>query len=1772
MPLHPIIALDHIIEEYKDHLLTEFRAKDPKLLEALEREVSRELFLAQEPFYQAHRPFRDGKAVRELPLDVKLAGVMEKRVHSDKAYSHQSAAIAELLRPNARPVVVTTGTGSGKTEAFLLPVIQNAIEDAARFNKPGLTAILVYPLNALGEDQLQRINAYLEESGFSGSVKVAQYNRGTSQRERESLRNNPPHILLTNYMMLEYLMVRPADRDAIFANHRCRFLVLDEVHTYRGSLGSNIALLVRRLRAHLGRATQDWLANPPEADRSRRFPVLIPVGTSATIKNVTGENIPPEEARQRRDAAVREFFGKLTGCETNSIQVFGEEVQDLTVPTDAGYADQPITDAVVDIADPESVRRTLCRLSGIPESESAAEAARRCRLLWDIHRWLIAAPLSMTQIAERVQAEVPARQASDSAAIRKEVEAALIAGAALPEDISGVLRLRAHRFIRGGWCFHRCLNPACGKLHPMGQQQCECGFKTAPLHLCRNCGADYLQLSGDPVNGTLQPANGMMTEKDSEWMVFEPGKFDEPVEDDESDDEDEDEKPGRGGKAAGAAAIKRGAKTGSLDPKTLSFSTNPKDYALKVELVPNRRVCHLCGGRAGSRNVITPVSLGTSAALKVLAEGTVEALEEAREGEEDGDGKNRLLIFSDSRQDAAHQARFIIFASRYDRMRRNVMLILGEQGTISLQRMVELLGELGAKEQDNPYAPKAGERLTEENRKRLRVYEEAPLLDDISVSAGYRATILNLGLVGVEYEGLAQHIESEGTTLAASFGISIDQLTYLCRCFLDIALYQGALSREMLRYHPKHAACPIHFASAEWERAMMWPKGLPADSAGLPLTHLDEHVIPEGIKLRNVWRNSSRGSGPSFEKLIRRLVACFGGLVDDLDNQAAEDLMKLLCKGKYLTPEKIYGAAKSCTLLQVNHECLHLVPLTEKTRRRCNICGLQKANAPLGMPCPKCRGKMVVWNDQELQRNRIVQRIRAARKIPLNAAEHTAQVPSQARTELEREFKAPLSESKRNVLACSPTLEMGIDVGGLDAVAMRNIPPRPDNYAQRGGRAGRRARVGLVLGYAGRTPHDQYFFDHPAEMIAGEIPAPALALTNRDVILRHIFAMAFGAAQPGLSGRMIDYVKADGAIELAKLQELIDAVAAQTDYAITMSHEAFGEDVLTAAGLPDERLRLELDKLKQRIRDVIERTSRQVIELRQAIDRYSRTVRDPGQAVRAGDLVARLLGIPSGQNRDGEQADDRSAGYPLRRFAETGLLPGYEFPVEPAALRLMGDRNEEEPITVARPFGIAQFQPNAQVFARTKRWRVFGLDMASPWNPRSDTAGLLFRKCPNCDLRYDAQRPACPRCQHAEPGKAYPAYAYGGFLARRDESPVLNEEDRIPGRNMVRLYPQHDGDIVGRWDLECGWMLVLYRNEGVLWLNEGRPPTPVEISDGVPLLHEKGKGFSLCGACGSLLVAPPKTDKDKGRKQARQGNDDPYGHRKDCIKRGQPPVPVAICADGKTEILRLTIPVPAALQPDEHKSWGLSLGYALRTGIRQYYMLDGAELEFELEGPWKKAVDGQTIQYVSLSFIDSSLGGAGYLAKAAAEFDQVALRAIDHLDHDGCQTACYRCLKTYANQRFHDQLHWPLAITTLQSLASEKPAVQKPELGDTHDPRPWLEAYAAGVGSPLELKFLRLFEQHGFKPAKQVPIAIPEGSTPITIADFGIPEKRIAIYIDGASVHLGHVARRDNYIRNRLRNATPSWKVFELRAVDLGRGGAVVETLRNETAGLPANP
>lgn len=1143
---------------------------------------------------------------------------------------------------------------------------------------------------------------------------------------------------------------------------------------------------------------------------------------------------------------------RLTGVDGERFLVLGEALRDLEVPAEASWPAEPIALDASTVEGESGRRSALAAMASAAPDEPLDRLARRAGVFWTLNDLLARRPMSVSQIVEHVRRQVPARAGADPELVRREVELVLVVGAALPDDTPGALRLRAHRFIRGGWRFARCIDPSCGRLYPMGEEQCECGATATPLYLCRSCGADTLRFrEGDagPEGEALRP-NASRSD-DGEWVLYDRDRFET------GDDE--------GLVGVEQQMRKRPVLEGSFDPATCSFSTDEGLYPLRVVLAPARSRCLVCGGTAGAHPVLTAVSLGTSAAVRVLAEGLCEGLAVQNAARSDHDGKERLLIFSDSRQDAAHQARFITYAGRYDRMRRRLVRVLegapGRRATID--EVLTRLVAMGVERGDNPHCKGFDDAdfLPRHVQDRARAWEEAPLLDDLAVTAGYRASLLNLGLVGVRYEHLDAHVEKNGAGVAAALGLTTGQLAFVCRCLLDEMRRRTALSRPMLCYHPGSPSCPEEFRGpADWERRIKSPAGYACDEQGCPRTWIDKSEVPPGVTVLNAWRRPKAGGrAPSLERKVRHLLSRMGGV--DPDDERMLELLELLTRGpRLIVAQPLHGHRKGRRLLHVSADVLSVELVEPRDRRRCTICNVRMPWAVDGSPCPSCHGVLRPWAEDDVDRNRYVHRIQKLNLMPLSAGEHTAQITSEERIEIEEDFKAPppgfrpssgWSGTKRrstvNVLACSPTLELGIDVGGLDAVVMRNIPPRPDNYAQRGGRAGRRSRVGIVLGYARSTPHDGYFFDEPTEMIAGAVPAPGIGLGNRDVVQRHLHALALGAAEPGLAGRMAEYINIRGEIDQEKVDELIAALVAQFPHAVHMALEAWDSDVLEPAGLASpEALNEMLGQVPDRIRDLFDRVRLQILKLQETIDRWNELGKGDRSAIHAQDLKRKILGIRDGRY-DGE-ADDRGSGHPMRRFAEFGILPGYEFPSAPCTVRLWGDDHEEHPISVARRFGLAQYQPDAPVHARGHRWRVVGLDLASPWNPKSTDPDWVYVRCKVCDLRYDAQTPACPRCGSAETvggGHGYPGHEYGGFLALRNDTPVLQEEDRFSIAALVSCHPQRDGRITARRRLPTGWRAEMRTEETVRWVNEWKPPTEAELRSGRPTLHDKGRGFYL---------------------------------------------------------------------------------------------------------------------------------------------------------------------------------------------------------------------------------------------------------------------------------------------------------------------------------------
>ncbi len=537
-------------------------------------------------------------------------------------------------------------------------------------------------MNALANDQRNRVRALLAGTGvtfgrYTGETQLmAPRPPGTPEEERVTrgeFRTNPPDLLLTNYQMLEYMLLRGDGRE-ILRNHRVRFVVLDEVHTYHGALGVDLACLMRRLRAAL------------EAGRPGAPPLFI--GTSATLQS-------GDEAGDPRPG-VATFFRNLTGQEIAPEAVLVEDPLVLERP--AGLRFQPAPEIreedlqAFDPEDSDAVTALANRLAGIPSGrrESLEEAWQKTPLPYLLLHWLTR-PRSLHEVVALLAQEEGRRLEADGVtaeALAREVEAALLVGPCLPEDHPLRLRPRVHRFFRGLARFWRCTNPECGRLLGEGIEICDaCGARSLPLALCRTCGWDFFMAHAP--DGETAPLASWPWRRSGRQTVF---VFDPPLEPVEVEPEEDPLEPGgegegdgegnedNGGEEAPAAAA-RGAADAYLCSRCLTYSREqgvlacgcPTAEGLRPVRVHRGRGtrCPVCQSRYGRFDILTPVRLGNSLALSHLSRMIMRGLPPDR---------RKLLVFCDSRQDAAHQARFIAGIEGHLRARRAIHRLLREDG------------------------------------------------------------------------------------------------------------------------------------------------------------------------------------------------------------------------------------------------------------------------------------------------------------------------------------------------------------------------------------------------------------------------------------------------------------------------------------------------------------------------------------------------------------------------------------------------------------------------------------------------------------------------------------------------------------------------------------------------------------------------------------------------------------------------------------------------------------------------------------------------------------------------------------------------------------------------------------------------------------------------------------------------------------------------------------------------------------------------------------
>jgi superfamily II DNA/RNA helicase len=1294
------------LERYRDFIESFIRVADPRLEGFVRRYLREDKELWPEPFLQLSPGYALGPDVDALAQEGLLhpttARVFRRRDGAPyRLFRHQVEAIRRARE--GRSFVLTSGTGSGKSFAYFIPILDLA---ARRPDLRGPLAVVVYPMNALVNSQLKALEelkaAYESREKRPFPLRFARYTGETGEDDRREIQKDPPHLLLTNYVMLEYLMVRPEDRDLVSPPKSTEpfFLVFDELHTYRGRQGADVALLVRRFRARL-----------PEGRP------VVHVGTSATL--VAGKRATREERRQ----AVARFASRFFGHPIPEEDVVEE---DLFPVTEGGPPDEEELRPALWAPFPESLsewrRHPLARFLewelGLEEEAPGAYRRRTPRTLEEAARLL----------AER--AGLLPQEA------RKRLEEAIDRLSRLEgEGGRPVFAFKLHQFVSQTRPVYATLeDPAVRDFSSENVLRQKRPF--FPLRFCRSCGQDYYHALLTE-EGTLLPyPEGLEAGTGKEvYLAHAEGDLDLP----EAwyDEGGNLRRTWRDRAPRLVYADPQGRLEAGPAPGAAPFYLQEAPFAL----------CVRCGEhydrRVGEFRKLTYLgSEGRTSATTALA---LNLLKEARERL--GEGRDKLLSFTDNRQDASLQAGHfndfvqtaLVRSALYQALRAHrVLSALDLAGAV-----LEASGLDPSHYARNPLL-KPGTRAAQEAREAMQELLLFRLYEDLRHEWRFtQPNLEDLGLLRLAYRDLENPrlLEDLRRALPALKGLSDERLREGVRTFLDRLRKRLAVAAPILQ---EEAFKKLKKRSQE-HLSEFWALG--EEDAPLRPALL---VLPEAqAREENPLPLTPRSA---LGRLLKELGLTPGDYPVFLE--VLQGFGLLLRQGEgYRIPE-------SALLWTLGEAAGNANPFF-----------VQLYGTPPG----------------EL--------------LGLEAREHTAQVVAPGERE-RRERRFRFSEEDRSwlkderrlpFLVASPTLELGVDIADLDMVHLRNIPPTPANYAQRSGRAGRQGQAGLVVSFAGAfNHHDRYFFQNRQEMVAGAVRAPSLDLTNEALLRAHVQAEWLSATGLSLHQSVTSVLDEDRYPELPLYEEvrrslhlseeakraLLERVrrALAPDWE-ELKGQGFGEawlkEVVEEAPQAFDRAFDRWRELYRAAWEEYERASRARVKVANAQERQEMERRRK-EAERQLDLL-RQTGV----------AKEEGDFYPYRYLATEGFLPGYGFPTLPITAWV--PRGDGEYIQRPRPLALREMAPGSLLYHEGAKWAPArflqvpgGLEarVASRW---------LCRACGRVAPEEASRCPGCGALFEGANAERLLLLEFGNVALRRRDRITANEEERLRGGYLLEL-------------------------------------------------------------------------------------------------------------------------------------------------------------------------------------------------------------------------------------------------------------------------------------------------------------------------------------------------------------------------------------------------
>lgn len=1687
-------------------------------------------------------------------------------------HRHQREAI--VIARDGGSLVVISGTGSGKSLGYMIPIINRVLEERERGDQTKrIRAIVIYPMNALCNSQIEELQKYLGWGYPDGPrVTFARYTGQESEEEREKIKNDPPDILLTNYVMLEYILTRqdPLDQKVISDAQGLEFLVLDELHTYRGRQGADVALLVRRVRQRLN------------AD-------LICIGTSATMAS--------EGTAAERNGTVAQVASKLFGTEIPVENIVTETLERLTVgdlpsskelsaALDADYsADATAAWAPDDLQQHPLARWVELRL-GLEREDGRADGKWvRCR-----PRTLQKAALELAITSGRLNedadpASEAARQARD--AVLPSLRRFLLA--AYRVEVGPNRRFfafRLHQFVSAGGDVHASLEaPGRRYLTLKGQKyQPNAGRQALlyPVVFCRSCGQDFHPIwahlhnrrperfeprefsdesslrERDVVNGYLMPdADGAYEVEDPEQARFPDGWLET--------------------NRDGELVLKRTYREFAPVPcRVRSDGTAGHDGTPAWFLKGSFRFCPSCGVEhnvRGSefRKLCGLNSEGRSSATTTLSLAVLRQLLSFPE-DEIPDNARKLLAFSDNRQDASLQAGHFNDFVRVLQLRAGLVAALRARPDQELSlEILALDTEKALRLRADDFIATKGVKpnVEKERRRALRGVLEYRLLVDLR--KGWRLTNPNLEqlrLLEIDYAELVNCAEDQADwqqrhPLLAQAS-SEERFLILHRLLEELrerlAIDCDALGLE--EFERRRKAC---FDLEEvWAiRADEQPE-LARTVLMNPVTAEQRLQRLEGLSLRGAFGRwlKARERWLSVEELHRGLK-----WKDDLYQEITGHLLAMLTAWGLVKAKEVRVGKRKGEVLQgwrLNSSALRWTlvdpeaPTQDSYAER--LLQQQESSGRRGPVNSYFRSlyedlASLIADPGQAEGRPFVQ--------TLEAREHTAQVDAGVREQREKQFR----DARLRLLYCSPTMELGVDISSLNTVYMRNVPPTPANYAQRSGRAGRSGQPALVLSYCGATsPHDQYFFSDPTRMVAGAVIAPTLELANEELLKAHFRALWLAATRQRLPGKVKELVDlaAEGRPLVADLREALasdDACrSAQADgQAIVddlLENHWLGSTLppwLTGSWL-DALIRgaaLDFDAALRRWRELLEAVDSQFAQAQKDLANHALSERER-QAADQRQRSARLQQQLLLADKPGSSSNNDFSTY--RYLASQGFMPGYNFPRLPLMAYIPGTREQVGGgtfITRPRFVGISEFGPHSLIYHEGNTYKVRGAILGLQDNAVvSGTAtlaaqdALLCGSCGHAHVGPAIEMELCLHCgtplKEQPEGKAVRVprlYQIEQVNTRRAERITSDDEERQRlGYELLTTYefPQENGVVkVARAQVSSGGHQLLELSYApatqISRINLGWRRRENRSDMGFPIHPISGRWGGekqLAASAGADGTGATGTGED------------------DSAEVGYVKITPYV-QDRKNALL---------LQFANH--WEplhlLSLKNLLKRGIEVAFQLDGSEIAAELMPNEEEAS--------ALLLYESAEGGAGVLSRlvespsALRQLGRNALEvchwnlsdplpaieaALEDADPE-CEAGCYRCLLGYHNQREHDRID--RRIPALKQFLLDLAGAELVGQGGSDSRSERLERLRVFCQSGLE----RLWLETAFQLSHHLPDdAQKEVGGHFVTPDFTYREAAAIVFIDGPHHEQPLQQRLDQQKRKALKDAGIRVVVFD---------------------------